>query len=613
MAQNLLAEKPSTAGGRNALAAAYRSLRVIDEQLQETNREICRLMAVKVAHFGAQPEVSKQFRKYQLESFEDSSHMLDSEWWAWATRNGLLESEGNLDRELEKTKASKIKFEGIWSDLRSCIDELSRPYLRNLNILDLPDDILLLIFEYVENLNFDLPSLYYPPDNGRKDIKNTRLVCRRFCNLSSQLLVRLVRVSFDELSLTRLEEISHHPAIAKGVRVVQIALHFYNIALNDFDRFISYLIDMLENQVNLFDALKDFNIPEQSALEMIADTRAVILELHQLASTQPELGEHFQEEQGLRARLEEICSEHLTLFEKQQSLIWSGRFSQAVGSAIARMPGARRLDFNDTEFAVSTGNRQLMIPKGNTWRALRRFILQPLTGYRAKAHSLDLPNYQCIAKIVDAVRCAGVSLKTIKIELSYLGCPGSLMPSPDIRREFSSGLQQLAEFKFECRDSPDEQDAEGLNDALSVYVDTPSLQKLSLDMRSDDAGEPGRIDIGQIMGSRSRDRLTDISFAYAAMDFSRMVQFLNRLPQSTTCISLIDVRLLSGTWKEALDALRKKNIRIVQLSEPKGAECDNMSPEDYKRIFDDKCAYYTLAEFYVRNRIPQQRNPLETL
>ncbi|KEZ43889.1 hypothetical protein SAPIO_CDS4063 [Scedosporium apiospermum] len=554
MAQNLLAEKPSTAGGRNALAAAYHSLRVIDEQLQETNREICRLMAVKVAHFGAQPEVSKQFRKYQLESFEDSSHMLDSEWWAWATRNGLLESEGNLDRELEKTKASKIKFEGIWSDLRSCIDELSRP---------------------------------------------------------SQLLVRLVRVSFDELSLTRLEEISHHPAIAKGVRVVQIALHFYNIALNDFDRFISYLIDMLENQVNLFDALKDFNIPEQSALEMIADTRAVILELHQLASTQPELGEHFQEEQGLRARLEEICSEHLTLFEKQQSLIWSGRFSQAVGSAIARMPGARRLDFNDTEFAVSTGNRQLMIPKGNTWRALRRFILQSLTGYRAKAHSLDLPNYQCIAKIVDAVRCAGVSLKTIKIELSDLGCPGSLMPSPDIRREFSSGLQQLAEFKFEC-DSPDEQDAEGLNDALSVYVDTPSLQKLSLDMRSYDAGEPGRIDIGQIMGSRSRDRLTDISFAYAAMDFSRMVQFLNRLPQSTTCISLIDVRLLSGTWKEALDALRKKNIRIVHLSEPKGAECDNMSPEDYKRIFDDKCAYRTLAELYITNRISQQRNPLET-
>jgi hypothetical protein len=240
-------------------------------------------------------------------------------------------------------------------------------------------------------------------------------------------------------------------------------------------------------------------------------------------------------------------------------------------------------------------------------------MLQPMTGSNANTHGLDPPNYQCIAKILDAIRCAGVSLKTIKIELSNMGCPGSLMPSLDTLQEFSSGLQQLAEFEFKCRDSPDEHDAEGLNDFLSVCLDTASLQTLSLDMRSDYAGEPGRIDMGRIMGSRSRDRLRDISFAYTATDFSRMVRFLNRLPQSMTCISLIEVRLLSGTWKEALDALRKKEIHIIQLSELQGAECDNMSPEDYKRIFDDKCAYRTLAELYVTNRISQQRNPLETL
>ncbi|RYP53946.1 hypothetical protein DL768_001168 [Monosporascus sp. mg162] len=608
------AAKAATAGDCEVLETAYDGLRTANEQLQDVERETCRLMAAKMMWFPNQSGSLHRLQQYECKGFGDRDPF-NSEWWEWATRNGLLESVDNLDGELEKVNASKTKFEGIRNALRCCINKLSRPYLRSLNILDFPDEILLKIFELAEDLHFDSPFLYYG-DAGRKDIQNTRLVCRRFCNVSSQLLVRLVRVKFNEPSLARLEEISRHPTIAKGVRAVRVVLHFHNFSFTDLDSFISYQAGEVEDQVNLFDRARLWelsNIPEETASEMIANGRAVVSTLRRLASADPDDdGGYVKDDENYRARLDGIHREYLILLKKQESLIKSGRFSQVVGSAIARMPGARKLDFVDADFE-SLKEQRLMIPGGDVWGALYRLMLQPMTGYHAKKHGLELPNYECIVNVTDAVRSAGALLNSVNIKLSTLGYPGGLVPAPDIRREFSSGMQQLREFAFECEDSPNEQDACDLNEFLSACLDTPSLQKLSLDMRGSEA-EAARIDVGQIMGSKSRHKLTDIFLGYVAMDLSKLVLFLERLPQSMSCIHQKDVRLLSGTWKEALDALRKKRSYIMLFSEPQGAECDNMSQKDYERIFgNDNYGCRSEAELYITNRIPRQPNPVQAL
>lgn len=614
MAPHRSAAKEPTAKEYEVFKTAYDGLRTTNEQLQDVEREICRLMAVKMTWFPDSSGSQYRLQQYERHGFGDRG-LFESEWREWATRNGLLESVDNLDRELEKVNASKTKFAGVQSALRCCINRLSRPHLRNLSILDLPDEILLNIFEFVEDLNFDSPFLYYI-HASKKDIKNTRLVCRRFCNVSSQLLIRLVRVSFNEPSLARLEEISRHPTIAKGVRAVRVVLHFYNFSFTDLDWFISYHADEVEHQVNMFDHAKLWelsNIPEQTASEMVAKGRAVASTLRRLASTDPANdGGYFEDDEHHRVPLNDIHRQYLLLFEKQESLIKSGRFSRAVGSAITKMSGARKLDFGDADFE-SLEERALMIPGGDVWGALYRLMLQPTTGYHAKTHSLELPSYQCIVNVIDAVRSAGALLNSIDLKLSSLGYPGGLVPAPDIRRVFSSGVRQLKEFTFMYEGSPNEQDADDINEFLSACLDTSSLQKLSLDMRTGEA-EAARIDVGQIMGSKSRHKLTDIFLGRVAMDLSKLVLFLERLPQPMSCIHQRDFRLLSGTWKEALDALRKKRSRVVLFSEPQGAECDNMLREDYERIFGEgKCGYKSEAESYIANWILLPRNPLQAL
>ncbi|KXX76214.1 hypothetical protein MMYC01_205528 [Madurella mycetomatis] len=603
--------KTTNAGEYEALKTAYDDLRTTNELLQDAEREICRLMTVKMWWFPDQsgPQYSSQQYKRKGFGFRD---LFESRWWDWASENGLLESVDNVDRRLEKANASKMELTGIQDALRCGINELSRPSLRSLSILDLPDEILLQIFEMVEDPTPYLPSLcYFGP--GRQDIKSARLVCRRFCHVSSELLVRLVRVSFNEPSLVRLEEISRHPTIAKGVRAIRVVLHFYNFSFTDFDWFISYYADEVEEQANMFHRVHGLvNVPEQTASDMIAQARAVTSTLRRLTSTDSvDHGEHLEDGE-YRVRLNDIHRQYLLLLDKQESLIKSGRFSRAVSSAIAMMPGTRKLEFRDADFEF-TKERALMIPGSDIWGPLYRSMLQPTTGYHVRTYGLEPPSYQCISDTVGAIRSAGVLLSSVDINLSVPGYPGSLVPAPDIRQLFSSGMQQLEEFAFECADNANEEETDEINNFLSACLDSPSLQTLSLGL-GDSETEVAKMNLGHIMGSKPRYKLTDITLRQVAMDLAELVLFLKLLPQPMSRIFLSDFRLLSGTWREALDALQKKKPRIVHLREPQGAECDDMPREDYERIFGNGMSIEeSEAEFYIRDPILLSHNPLQTL
>ncbi|KAK3291095.1 uncharacterized protein B0H64DRAFT_42266 [Chaetomium fimeti] len=171
--------KAPTTRDCEALKGAYDSLRTANEQLQTFEREICFLKTAKMLYFPSQCETSDpdHLLRHKRSGFVDQL-LSDSEWLQRVTCNGLLESVDNLARELERISASKTKFDCIQGTLRRCINELSRPYPRDLNILDLPGELLLDIFEIVEDFDFNDLFAYKTP--GRADIQNTRLVCRRF-------------------------------------------------------------------------------------------------------------------------------------------------------------------------------------------------------------------------------------------------------------------------------------------------------------------------------------------------------------------------------------------------------------------------------------------------
>lgn len=133
------------------------------------------------------------------------------------------------DRHL---RATKTKLEGVRDSLRNVIDMRTRPNLRPLNIPDLPDELLMRIFECLGRDDFHEETYFVLGRLGNVDnIENVRLTCRRFCDTSSHLLLRSLQVDITEpASLEHLEVVANHPSISKGIRTVEVVLKYYSLA-----------------------------------------------------------------------------------------------------------------------------------------------------------------------------------------------------------------------------------------------------------------------------------------------------------------------------------------------------------------------------------------------
>jgi len=100
---------------------------------------------------------------------------------------------------------------------------------RSLNIFDLPDEIPMKISALAKGRKPDEVFIRYdyPDREVVSSIKNLRLTSRRFCNASSHLLLHATSVEMTPSSLSRLEKISRHPRVQKGVRGVRVDLHYF--------------------------------------------------------------------------------------------------------------------------------------------------------------------------------------------------------------------------------------------------------------------------------------------------------------------------------------------------------------------------------------------------
>jgi hypothetical protein len=136
------------------------------------------------------------------------------------------------DEQLGHLASLRQLAKDIESSLREAVNILSRPTLRPLHILDLPDELLIKISGYVKGWEPHGRSLS-ESGGGVREIKTLRLTCKRFCNISTHLLIHFVRVELNPSSLSRLENISRHPAISRGVQGVRVNLHFCSSVLTE--------------------------------------------------------------------------------------------------------------------------------------------------------------------------------------------------------------------------------------------------------------------------------------------------------------------------------------------------------------------------------------------
>ncbi|KAI0200375.1 hypothetical protein F4808DRAFT_460968 [Astrocystis sublimbata] len=106
------------------------------------------------------------------------------------------------------------------------LEERSKSKSRHLRILDFPNELLMVIFDFVKGHAW-IPSdllLHEHIFCDVQSIKSLRLTCHRFHDLSSRLLLSHVRIDLTCESLAHFDEVSRHPFISKGIKAVTLSL-----------------------------------------------------------------------------------------------------------------------------------------------------------------------------------------------------------------------------------------------------------------------------------------------------------------------------------------------------------------------------------------------------
>lgn len=430
-----------------------------------------------------------------------------------------------------------------------------------LNILSLPDELLVEIFEAVKN---------YRPANGAKHfsfasssehIANTRLVCRRFAACSSHLLVPYVRVDgINPESLEKLEEISRHPLIGKGVQIVRLVTKFYTPRYaNDLRQFAGYAVntvfgpalqykvafDKEEKATNMDDPdeVARLSIRRQECAAVMENVKAVLktwswatvdrtenaISSTYLDSDKPDQeymklqrrnsGENDEVEEARNMQLLHLAHGLYRLrYHKQEKLRQDGAFIHRFAAAMARMPRAKGLeihDFEHKEDEEQDGYGREVIP-GDPYAGLLDIdsIIQPMSWADATDRDLGEPPVELLFRLPVAIQKVGARLD--RIAMLTTTCTEHYYPlfrKAGVRDILDLGMaissmklktfifRHQVEMKPRVRRTPAREDIDAFDSLITAMTNSDALERLwvRLDSGWSDGGlDPDR---GMSLGS----------------------------------------------------------------------------------------------------------------
>lgn len=638
---------PGTSAADELLSIAYRDLETANKKLEEANINLFRLKLVKVQCFswpeGDYDELARERDECVCVLFGKPARwtavereVSDSEWWAEANDY----SAGVLAERIRGAEFDVLEREVAQASIRRRIAAMAHDQVRHLSVLDLPDEILVDIFRYVESAQ--LPWGGHHAWGDGKDIVNARQVCRRFCRAASEFLVRRICVEPNNASLARLDEVSRHPAIAAGVWHVQLVLRLYNpsfASMRDFAIYHAHVLDAqietwLASQTDHEDAagqaapavenaayfgytLRRLVAAPASPVDTLPDIDTLPDDLRRLAGIAPASqfdllpDDILPNDKTAMEWLGQAHREYLRLVEEQELLLGEGRFAQILGSAVARMPRARHLEIVD----MDRPEPELLGSDVGLWAAMDEYMRRPMGGEGAVSCNhlgIQPPSYQCVVDVLNGVRGGGAWLETVATSLHSLGLVGSMAPTLDSHRELASGLQKLTRFECKIWAEMGPESVDDVEKFVRACIDTPSLEYISIDLKHHSESEPS-VDMGNVMGATNRKLLSSLWLCRVDFHLDDLKVFLNHLTHERVSLSMADLYLLSGTWKELLDILRDKAGK-KWLRRPSGQELEDMSPEDYYSIFRGEDGG-GIAQLYISKELSgwSAPNPIQAL
>ncbi|TGO19615.1 hypothetical protein BTUL_0003g00690 [Botrytis tulipae] len=560
-----------------------------DSMESQLELELDRSLQDALSDFGSEPEGEPIFHA-SSDLGESGGEQTGAEDDSSPSLNELR---GSIVSTLD---ASIAKFYGLLSRRRG----VQQP-----GLLKLSDELLGMILGFLVEPQFSeiRPTVYsrlrIDRDQWNEEFKESvttiqkmRLVCRRICDISSRFLLPTVRVELSAQSLARLDMISRHPTIGKGVRTVRVNARCLDRLFGDsFERF------QYPKSEYLHSALHSVLIDHISADEG-KETRMSreLYQRHQLNRS---------DESNTAISLREIFwsrayERYKYLLTEEKTLIEEGVFLVSVGTAIARMPRATALhicdrDRNDESDyrphpRLHSKSKFLLDYYENEDLLIDDMIKYKLFGdddgfpeHRIEK-SWSSPSAQIIIGLPAAIHKAGRSLENICIEMI---CPTDYRTLASFKgfQELSAATQWLKQFTFYCRDEDFEDESDewmptkldGLVKYLSAIVNTNALEKVHIDVSQlaiepehfgMETQNPSMPSLGTIFSSRIWPNLRSMNLTRVPLHLSELETFIDNLNSSDIEMNIQHMYLISGSWSDGIEIFTRNSIQNLVLTTP---------------------------------------------
>jgi hypothetical protein len=492
-----------------------------------------------------------------------------------------------------------------------------------LNILHLSDELLLQIFGYVRG-GLEEHELYFFDNSGAniEQIKSLRQTCRRFCETSSHLLLRYIKVHIRQPSIAHLEEVSRHPTISKGIRAIQVILCFYDSVLaSNLRAFATYQVSRLRSSIESWEL----------AIEHLSDIDQTPKEVYQTAIAKALSIARSWEDAAIHGIWDD-CADHVILrraqerykqYYEDQKILLQGSFVQAIASAMARMPTATWLETYDYDYRKPREEtfKTIIFPTDiMEHELLLEKLIAPMANWEdARVHGLGQPPAEVIPKLLLTIHEEGVRLTGLTIWTPPPEDLSLLLSNSDENSKIQAAVKHLKVFDFhpwrmDPRDDfwasrePDEW--RPFSEFLSRVLSSTAIQRINLDLDflyTDML--PPLVSMGPTALSHPWPKLENLTFS-GPFHFEELQNLVRRAKKKLHLHWSGD--LMSGSWAEVLDFLKESVLKQsvsyhskigTVNGRPSGAECDEMTEKERKFIFHDQFSPYhreSLATRYIR-------------
>lgn len=434
-------------------------------------------------------------------------------------------------------------------------------------------------------------------------------------------------------SLNRLNQISSHPTISKGIRAVRIDLRFYSrlLASNERD-YIGFAEEQLEQSIISLhrsvslDRTQAPNARGRDVLVTISRAKRISDSWMTYNATRRMPTKNLKANAAVRAIMAGH-EEYRRHFSHQDCILRNG-FAQAVAEAVRRMPQAVSLllwegDVDNDRFLVKNFGTTIDVQQAisEVYDRPMHWLIMPMTWDIINTRPEEKLPTDLLWQIPIQLYRAGVRLVQLGISLN----PGIEAPSQEIYKAWDFNDVDVAELNAAARylerfqyHGPSEK-RRHVQTSFSKYMcamnSGPWLKNFEASFLSHAARHhrPLVRSFVSIESLVSSITTPDLVCKILGGFFRNIEEIEAILYECPSHLILVRPDLCWGRWAEALDVLRSRTWTHIQILNPIGGECDNMHIDKYQNIFGPPCVSastgFNRASLYICRDESQTLNP----